>query len=369
MSAPSALFWSPKSKTKSKSSSKFPGIVLDSSDLVLSTLADAARFTPVPYLHDAAGVALGIVNIIQGVQSNKQGFKQLANDACALVYIILCRDNKEFPGIATVTPTYLDQAKELAETLHEIYKFAKKQVERNKIIRMLQYKSDAGTIQEYCDRLKHSLDIFNVKSTLSIQDILASMQKELAHVAEQTTSLHQAEEWRQNLPQNDAQDSNAGTFASGVDAQVEGTRTDADAQGSRVPENPTTSQPGAFRQQENHASGSLSSPPSPPGYPSTLPGLQFTLPGLNATLSGPQPLPGLYSMPDLRSPSPSTQYTRPGLRFDHTGPSYTSIGGDQNAYSNSIVNTNSGNTTTTITTNSNNDNSVRRYHGRGPRKY
>ena len=40
-------------------------LALDTSDLVLTVLRDAARLAPIPYLKDAAGLALEIVNLIQ----------------------------------------------------------------------------------------------------------------------------------------------------------------------------------------------------------------------------------------------------------------------------------------------------------------
>jgi len=41
------------------------GLGLDLSDVVLTTLKEAARLAPVPYLQQSAGLALAIVNIIQ----------------------------------------------------------------------------------------------------------------------------------------------------------------------------------------------------------------------------------------------------------------------------------------------------------------
>jgi hypothetical protein len=40
-------------------------LALDTSGLVLAVVRDAARLAPLPYLKDAAGLAVGIVNLIQ----------------------------------------------------------------------------------------------------------------------------------------------------------------------------------------------------------------------------------------------------------------------------------------------------------------
>ncbi|KAG6916692.1 hypothetical protein DXG01_005759 [Tephrocybe rancida] len=159
-------------------------LALDTSDVVLSTLADAAKLTPVPYLQEASGAALGIVKIIQGVRSNKDAFQRLASDACALVYIVLCSEGRGNEGMATVSPTYLQHARELAETVRDIYVFAEAQASRNIALRIIQYKSDTGTIQEYRDRLRQSLDVFNLESNIAIQETLALIQGQLAGIAE-----------------------------------------------------------------------------------------------------------------------------------------------------------------------------------------
>ncbi|KAF8059046.1 hypothetical protein FPV67DRAFT_1400673, partial [Lyophyllum atratum] len=95
-------------------------------------------------------------------KSNKDAFKRLATDACALVSSILCRDSKIIDDLANIKPTYLNHARELARTLREIHDYTEMQASKNKIIRVIQYQSDAGIIQEYRERLKQSLDLFSV---------------------------------------------------------------------------------------------------------------------------------------------------------------------------------------------------------------
>ncbi|KAG6875953.1 hypothetical protein C0993_006596, partial [Termitomyces sp. T159_Od127] len=69
-------------------------LALDTSNLILTTLVNAAKITNVPILQGAAASALNIVEIAQKVRSNKKAFKRLANDSCALVYIVLRNDSK-----------------------------------------------------------------------------------------------------------------------------------------------------------------------------------------------------------------------------------------------------------------------------------
>lgn len=51
--------------SKRNTDSNAQNLVLDTSDLVLTVVRDAARLAPIPYLQDAAGLALTIVNLIQ----------------------------------------------------------------------------------------------------------------------------------------------------------------------------------------------------------------------------------------------------------------------------------------------------------------
>ncbi|GLB43798.1 hypothetical protein LshimejAT787_1403100 [Lyophyllum shimeji] len=368
------------SMAKAKRSQTKIGIALDTSELILTTLANAARLTPVPYLQNAAGVALNIVNIIQGVQSNKSAFLRLANDACALVYIILCRDKEKVPGVAAVTPAYLDHARELADTLHEIYNYTKLQSSRNKLIRMIQYKSDAATIQEYRDRLKQSLDIFTLKSTMSIQDTLAAIKEQVSTMADQTRDIHEREVKRQEslemeaakqasldaekasekvkleqeleksrseqertdkekaeqerVEKERAEKARAAAEAiKGEQERVEAARAKAGQdqsnveqkahQQSHVPESQPTLSSNPFRQQNpffNRTNSSSSAPHSASSTAQSTPfGVHSALPGPQFALYGGNPaLPGLKSLPYLQS-APGLHPPFPGLQYAHPG--------------------------------------------------
>ena len=95
------------------------GLGLDGANVVLTTLRDTARLTGVPYLRDAAGLAVGILEIIQvrellliafrfagvaelmfpsplqNMRDNKDAYRRLAEAACGLVYAIIKHTNKE----------------------------------------------------------------------------------------------------------------------------------------------------------------------------------------------------------------------------------------------------------------------------------
>ena len=104
-------------------------ISLDVSMIVLSTLRDASKFSPVPFLSAAAGIALDIVGAVQvsynsffsnrtsehvsqKARRNKCGFKSLADDSCELVYVII-RAYKDRPGTDDVPVDLVDNLQQL----------------------------------------------------------------------------------------------------------------------------------------------------------------------------------------------------------------------------------------------------------------
>ncbi|GLB43792.1 hypothetical protein LshimejAT787_1403040 [Lyophyllum shimeji] len=314
--------------TRSQATSKLD-MALNPSALV-PTLANAARLTPVPYLQNAAALALGIVDEIRGAKSNKTSFQQLAHDACALVYIILCRDQKKVADIETVKSTYLSHTQGLANTMHEIYRYTKSQSSRNKLIRMIQYKADTARIQGYRDRLKELLDVFTRSSRMSLQEALAAFNEEAIR--------------RQ-------QDRLQGERNKAAQEQEWNARKRSDLSASRNP----------FRQRnpflDTPCSSTSSAPSSHPMSPFPL---QFAPYGLDPSLSGHQSLPDLPSTAGLQYLKRDPQYIHPSSPSSPA--SHTSFLGDHNSYFNSVVNKNLGNTTSHAVTNSHNDSSVRRKH-------
>ncbi|KAF8069873.1 hypothetical protein FPV67DRAFT_989288 [Lyophyllum atratum] len=339
--------------------------------------------------------------MIQCVKSNKDAFERLASDACALVSGILCRDSKIILDVASVKPAYLNHARELAETLREIHEYTKIQASKNKIIRAIQYKSDAGIIQEYRDRLKQSLDLFSLKSTLSIHDVLASIQQQLVSVVDHTRGLCKGEASRQETVLMEAADAKSDVVAKeavepktatedqvtrekgtkagwvgtqrgetakvangGVDiasTEKETTRLSLDApevEGSKAAQ---------VRIDHRHI-GISRAPPMTASlnpFPETNP-FRAGLPSLAASHHASHPdshsKPCLEFLPGLHQTFPGFQHGLPAVHSAHLN--LMSIGGNQNSYCNTVTNTNSGNVTNHVISNSNNDFSVIHY-GRG----
>ncbi|TFK35758.1 hypothetical protein BDQ12DRAFT_611426 [Crucibulum laeve] len=146
--------------------------------ILLTTLQDAARLSPVPGLSDAASLALGILKMVETAQGNSEAFKKLAKDACGLVYTVVCSVQEMQYRKETIDKSLFDNTDELVKNLHSIQKFAEKEGRRGKLMRLLRYQSDMGKIQGYREMLRQSLDIFGLQSNISMRDSVARMMEQ-----------------------------------------------------------------------------------------------------------------------------------------------------------------------------------------------
>ncbi|KAF8626478.1 hypothetical protein AX17_006534 [Amanita inopinata Kibby_2008] len=154
---------------------------MDVTTVVLKTLTDVAKFSPVPYLSDAAGLALAILSIVQQTRDNKDGYMRLAEDACELVYaVVSARTRKEGEGGegnegGDGTPGLEENIRQLVTTLTSIERFATKGASRNRVKAFFRSSSDAGKIAEYREKLKLCLGLFGLQSDISIRETVARM--------------------------------------------------------------------------------------------------------------------------------------------------------------------------------------------------
>ncbi|KAF8888038.1 hypothetical protein BD779DRAFT_1525232 [Infundibulicybe gibba] len=146
--------------------SKYLDLSLESTKLVLTTLKDVAGFAPVPFLAQAANLALGVLDMAQLTKNNKDGFKNLARDCCGLVYAIVrtleatseasaLKNNPHDPALA-------EHVHELTETLKQIQILTTVASSRHWPSRFIFSKLDAQKIQEYQRMLGSAMQKFGV---------------------------------------------------------------------------------------------------------------------------------------------------------------------------------------------------------------
>ncbi|KAK2462588.1 hypothetical protein APHAL10511_005321 [Amanita phalloides] len=163
-----------KTGTDTGSGSDTVDVALDLSSIVLTTLKDVAQIPPVPFLSQAAGVAVDIIAVVQKARNNKGGFKGLAEDSCELVYAII-RGHKNVSKQEDVPSDLSENLQQLVNTLISIHKFAKKGATRNFFIALLCSGVDAGKIQYYREKLQQSVRVFGLQSDISLRDTVAKL--------------------------------------------------------------------------------------------------------------------------------------------------------------------------------------------------
>ncbi|KAF8327666.1 hypothetical protein F5887DRAFT_924691 [Amanita rubescens] len=145
-------------------------ISLDVSSIVLSTLRDASKFSPVPLLSAAAGIAVNIVGAVQKARRNKDGFKVLADDSCELVYVII-RAYKDRPRMDDL----VDNLQQLVTVLASIQQFAQKGASRSFFTAIFRSGVDAEKIQRHRDKLQQSMRVFGLQSDIALRETVAKL--------------------------------------------------------------------------------------------------------------------------------------------------------------------------------------------------
>ncbi|KAF9495893.1 hypothetical protein BDN71DRAFT_1446827 [Pleurotus eryngii] len=148
----------------------------DVAGIVISTLEQAALFAPVPYLQQAAGIAITLVDMVQTTSDNKSAFKALAADACGLVYIATNVWKDRGKGGNNIPKDLENHLRELLKEMQDTMDFAEARAARGYLARVVSYKSDAGRILSHRLRLKGALDRFGMQSRITIGDAVARIQ-------------------------------------------------------------------------------------------------------------------------------------------------------------------------------------------------
>ncbi|KAF4605845.1 hypothetical protein EYR40_004635 [Pleurotus pulmonarius] len=114
----------------------------DIAGIVLSTLEQASRIAPVPYLQDAVGLAVALFDMVQRTSENKSAFQSLANDACGLVCAAMnvWKDREVENNGAAIHQDLMNHLKELLNTLNDVTEFANARAARGTIARFVSHK-------------------------------------------------------------------------------------------------------------------------------------------------------------------------------------------------------------------------------------
>ncbi|KAL0569238.1 hypothetical protein V5O48_012725 [Marasmius crinis-equi] len=143
--------------------------VLDISQTAFSTVKEIASFTPVPYLGEAAGLALGLVEVVNKMKDSKEGFEELASYAFEVIYAVHCTIQElERDQPAENAIRMHKKVKFLQDTVASIKKYADSKIKESFFRRVLHLHRNSGQIPKYEKRLDRALSLFNVVANIEI---------------------------------------------------------------------------------------------------------------------------------------------------------------------------------------------------------
>ncbi|KAF8167127.1 hypothetical protein B0H34DRAFT_680351 [Crassisporium funariophilum] len=173
-------------KRKSKSArTDWRDATVNGSAVILALIKEAAEFAPVPYLKQAAATTLFILNTIQAVKDNKDGFQRLADDAAGLIVAVWRSFSKAKDPEKWLSPVLREILGELVETLDAISDFVRHQLHRNRAIRVIFSKADVAKTQEYRERLQQAMTKFELQSHITINEVLLQVLQAQDRLSEQ----------------------------------------------------------------------------------------------------------------------------------------------------------------------------------------
>ncbi|KDR76466.1 hypothetical protein GALMADRAFT_210450 [Galerina marginata CBS 339.88] len=152
---------------------------LEASRLVIETLQNIGSMVGLPYLNEAADVALRILTIVQDIKSRRQEFTDLANDACGLVYTVIIECQKIMQDGQQVPEGIQAHIVALVRNLSQIEQFSKRKLKRGFFQKLINHTKDVDEVARYRALLRQSLDKFGIQSSISIQRNLQLVLKNL----------------------------------------------------------------------------------------------------------------------------------------------------------------------------------------------
>ncbi|KAF5344460.1 hypothetical protein D9758_014129 [Tetrapyrgos nigripes] len=154
--------------------------------IMLKTLQSVAAFAPVPFLGEAAALAIGILENVQKAKGNKDDGLALAEECVVLVYTInsTCAQLLARDGVDELPEDLMNHLGHLesnydssgpsftfTSTLRDIRLFATKLASQSFFKRLLIQRYNSGAIDKYRAQIKRALDIFALQSQITLRQI------------------------------------------------------------------------------------------------------------------------------------------------------------------------------------------------------
>ncbi|KAJ7240879.1 hypothetical protein B0H12DRAFT_51444 [Mycena haematopus] len=134
----------------------------------LNSVAASSPFAP------AASICLAILTTAGNAKGNKQNFRELARDACELVYAVISQGAN---GDSARSRIFQRQVDHLIKVLKDIEKFSTKRASKGFVHRFVTVSPDEERIKNYRAQLEQRLKVFNLQSNVSIREMVEEILK------------------------------------------------------------------------------------------------------------------------------------------------------------------------------------------------
>ncbi|KAK7452166.1 hypothetical protein VKT23_012269 [Stygiomarasmius scandens] len=155
-----------KPKAKGKDMDKIPsGFDFSHAKDILTTVASISKAAGFPPLEGAAEVSKRIVEIAETARKNKGDCTSIAEDIVHLLEDI--KETIQQRGKSKVDEGLGRCIEELEKELQKVQQNLKGMSQRNRTKKLFHATSDADIIKECKDKIKHCIDVFNLKGTVN----------------------------------------------------------------------------------------------------------------------------------------------------------------------------------------------------------
>lgn len=186
---------------------------LNSGLVISNVLYNVAEFAPIPALKYAAQAVATFLGTVEKVQTNKEDFQIIADDASDLIIAIFRLQEKSKNPKKWTSPEIRDMVGNLKTALEKVTKIANRQANRNLVTRAIFNMTDAGRIRQTREKINAAVSQFQVISHIKLNELLlevAATQQELAQDVkdlktdrvEEAEEAEEEEEGSSHLPQN-----------------------------------------------------------------------------------------------------------------------------------------------------------------------
>ncbi|KAJ3824017.1 hypothetical protein F5880DRAFT_1612357 [Lentinula raphanica] len=176
-------------------------ICWDLSEQVLSTLATAAQFAPVPYLDNVSALALSIFKGVQGAKENQEALGELSKTAIQLALLVsntyeelhpsnTGSDTPQVQSSFSSDPTLNTHVEQLVKALQDIDHWIKGVQSRKFVRRLIAYKSDLRVIQNFRVQLRDSMDKFQLQSSITLRSSLSRIASQQDKIEKDAADQH-----------------------------------------------------------------------------------------------------------------------------------------------------------------------------------